>query len=136
MVELIKQNRPKSRKGGLNYGSLDVGHVIYAVGPAYGETYSSDNDVSINDGLLRDAYRKSLQCAKDKGLEVVAFSLLSAGKRSSRWDPHRALRIAIRTVSGYEDFGSLKEVHMCAFTAAEVAALQNIAQEFGLTPST
>lgn len=121
-----------SRKDGAWYGNLDVSHVIYAVGPAYGETYSSDNDVGIKDGLLCDAYRKSLECANERGLEAVAFSLLSAGKRSSRWDPQRALRLAIRTLVDYEDYGSVKEVHMCAFTAGEVAALENIAKEFGL----
>ena len=114
------------------YGNLDVSHVIYAVGPYYGPSFSSDRDIQINDNLLQKAYQASLERAKEHELEVVAFSLLSAGRRSAQWDPHRSLRIAMRTLCEYGDYGSLKEIHLCAFTNNEVLALESIANEFGL----
>lgn len=121
------------RKDGRNYGNLDVGCVIWAVGPSYGETFSSDRDIAIKDNLLRTAYLQSLERAKEHKLEALAFSLISAGKRSSRWDPDRALRIAIRTICDYRDFGSLQEIHLCAFTADSVSSLEAIATEFGMS---
>jgi len=115
------------------YGNLGVSHVIWAVGPAFGERFISDNDANIKDDLLRSAYRASLNRAKENNLHTVAFSLLSAGKRGCRWDPDRALRIALQTIVDYEDFGSIEQMHLCAFTSKEVSALQSIAEELELT---
>ncbi|CAB9509906.1 expressed unknown protein [Seminavis robusta] len=121
-----------SRQDGSKYGSLDVSHVIWAAGPSYGESFSSVNDIALKDGLLRLAYQASLERAKEQGLESVGFSLISAGKRGSRWDPQRTLRIAMRAICDHREFGSVKEVHLCAFTANEVSALECIATEFEL----
>ena len=121
-----------SSKDGSNYGALGVSHVIFAVGPQYGE-FTSDRDANIKDDLLMSAYRASIQRAKEKNLQALAFSLLSAGKRSSRWDPQRSLRMAVRSLCEFdEDFGSIKEIHLCAFTADEVVALESIAKDLGL----
>lgn len=57
-------------------GSLNVGHVIHAVGPNF-----SDFDGSDSEGLdlLRNAYVACVSEAQKHGFRSIAFSLLSAG---------------------------------------------------------
>lgn len=120
------------------YDQLNVGHVIFAVGPTYGD---ADLDIAlrIKDDLLQSAYTASLERANEQQLEAIGFSLLSAGKRSIATDPQRALRIAMKTLHSYRDFGCLREIHLCAFTDKEADDLMSIAKEYGMqevTPST
>ena len=118
-----------------SYGTLNVGHVIYAVGPGYDESLPVVEEKALEaDMKLRSAYQEALMLAENAQLQAVAFSLMSAGKRSNSWDRQRALRIAVDTICDCSHhFVSLKEVHLCAFTSSELAVLESVADSrFGL----
>lgn len=126
----VKASPPSS------YGTLNVGHVIHAVGPGYDESLPVVEEKALEaDMKLRSAYQEALMLAEKEQLQAVAFSLMSAGKRNNSWDPQRALRIAVDTICDRSPhFSSLKEVHLCAFTSSEFAALESVANSrFGLT---
>ena len=107
------------------FGKLKVRHVILAVGPDY-STAKSGNDIERKDDILQSAYHSSLNLAKLAKLECVAFSMLSAGNRIHHSDPNRPLRIAIKSICKFEDFGSLKEIHICSYTKDQREILEAI----------
>eukprot|EP00592_Proboscia_alata_P015112 CAMPEP_0194400088 /NCGR_PEP_ID=MMETSP0174-20130528/127015_1 /TAXON_ID=216777 /ORGANISM="Proboscia alata, Strain PI-D3" /LENGTH=1084 /DNA_ID=CAMNT_0039196557 /DNA_START=293 /DNA_END=3547 /DNA_ORIENTATION=+ len=110
------------------FGKLKVKHVILAVGPDY-STSKSEKDIGRKDYILQSAYHSSLRLAKLAKLECVAFSLLSAGNRVHHSDPNRPLRIAIKSICEFEDFGSLKEIHICTYTKDQREVLEAIIRE-------
>lgn len=74
-------------------GNLPVRFVIHAVGPIY------NNGLSGEPELLANAYRNSLEVARENGARSVAFPSLSTG--AYRY-PHRdAAQIALQTVAKY-----------------------------------
>jgi len=131
---------------GAPYGTLSVSHVIHAVGPAYG-CYKNSRDA---DALLYNAYRASLQHAKEARLAGVAFSLLSAGVFRGSRSLRSVLKIGVSAIVQFfeetdkdadsdgdgddssGDYEELEEVHLCAFSVKEVNALTIVADELGL----
>lgn len=134
---------------GVPYGTLSVSHVIHAVGPAY-FCYENSRDA---DALLYNAYRASLQRAKEAQLSGVAFSLLSAGVFRGSKSLRSVLKIGVSAIVQFfeetdkgaggdvygdgenslsDDYEELEEVHLCAFSMKEVNALTIVADELGL----
>jgi O-acetyl-ADP-ribose deacetylase (regulator of RNase III) len=104
-------------------GDLSVDRVIHAVGPDY-RGYDDEEEA---DHLLRSAYAAALACAKQHEVSTLAFALISAAIFRGRKSLLDVLRIAVRAVRENAYLG-LHEVHLVAFTHAEVAALMQAAQ--------
>ena len=126
LVKCLPGHAVKSSPHAKYYGALGVGHVIYAVGPTYGETFMvGEERQAANDEMLQSAYLESLDLAEGARLQAVAFSLMSAGKRNNNYDSQRAFRVAVKTILEY-NFKSLKEVHLCAYSPSEHENLLSI----------
>lgn len=106
--------------GPAKFGSLMVPHVIHAVGPDYSSLKAKDLDQG--DHLLASAYAASMKCAMEAGIELLAFSLLSAGVFRGPRSLIEILSIAVNTIiqCPYE---GLREVHLVAFTTEEAESL-------------
>jgi O-acetyl-ADP-ribose deacetylase (regulator of RNase III) len=114
-----------------NYGKLNVNYVIHAVGPSYWDY----DDTREADELLKSAYGQSLQRAQEAELEQLAFSLLSAGVFRGSQSLMAVLQIAIETISQYEGYEQLKEVHLFAFNKREVLTILQVTRSLGMTPT-
>ena len=74
------------------YG-LDAKYVIHTVGPVYKDGKSGEGE------LLEECYRNSLRLAKEKGLESIAFPLISSGAYGYPKEP--AMKIARDTIAQF-----------------------------------
>ena len=73
-----------------------------------------------------------MACARDKGLESIAFSLLSDGVFRGNRTIHKVLNIGIQTIIAYR-YEGLREVHLCGYNQDEYLALIEVARDLGLT---
>ena len=105
--------------------------VIHAVGTNYA-TSKYEGNTEKGDAKLRNAYRASMMCAREKGVESITFSLFSAGVFWGDVPIHHVLCIAMRTIieCGYE---GLREVHLCGHSQDDFFALIDVARDLGLT---
>jgi O-acetyl-ADP-ribose deacetylase (regulator of RNase III) len=72
---------------------LKAKYVIHTVGPVYRGSNPR------TEGLLKSAYRRSLEVARDKGIRSVAFPSISTGVYS--YPLEEAAPVALRTVIGF-----------------------------------
>ncbi len=72
---------------------LQADYIIHAVVPAWDDGYSEE------ESILASAYNKSLQLAKEKGCESIAFPLLSSGNLGFPKDV--ALKVALSSISEF-----------------------------------
>lgn len=106
-------------------GALRAKWCVHAVGPNY--CLMSSSDFAAGDELLRQAYAEALRRAQEARAETVAFSLLSAGVFKGRRSLEDVLQIGVAAIeSGV--YPKLREVHLVAFTNAEVLALEAAAR--------
>lgn len=100
------------------YGTMHVGTVIHAVGP----NYMFGGSEAECDGLLKNAYATSMRIARERGIQYVGFSLLSAGIFRGSRPLDEVLKIAVSSVveNAYE---GLREVHLIGFMPQEVDVL-------------
>lgn len=73
--------------------NLKAKYIIHAVGPVYKDGNSNEAE------YLKSAYKKSLQLAKDNGLESISFPLISSGIYG--YPKAEALNIAIDTITEF-----------------------------------
>lgn len=111
------------------YGTLKTPYVIHAVGPNFWDFIGRESEA---DHLLRSAYRASLELAKERRLEALGFSLISAGVYRGKTPIRYILDIAVQTMKNFEGYEGLQEIHLCAFTNSESAMLKEIASQSGL----
>ena len=114
-----------------SYGTLQVPHVIHAVGPNYLH-YKTEKDLLKGDKLLSSAYTCSMECAKTINLEAMAFCLLSAGLFRGQRSVKHVLEIGLKSIATFEGYEGLREVYVCGFTRKELATLTAVAEEIGL----
>jgi O-acetyl-ADP-ribose deacetylase (regulator of RNase III) len=112
------------------YGKLKTPYVIHAVGPNFWDFVGRESEA---DQLLRTAYLTSLELAKERRLEALGFSLISAGVYRGKKPIQHILDIAVQTIKSFEGYEDLKEIHLCAFTKSESAMLEEIAFRAGLS---
>lgn len=111
-----------------SYGQLRTKFVIHVVGPNCSlEKYKGSN----GDTKLEKTYNASMQCAKEKGVESIAFSLLSAGVFRGNRTIHEVLNTGILAIISrwYE---GLREVHLYGYSQDEFFALIEVARDLGL----
>jgi O-acetyl-ADP-ribose deacetylase len=101
-------------------GDLPARWVIHAVGPVWRGGASGEPE------RLRSAYRRSLEEAHRVGARSLAFPSISTGAYG--YPVEEAALQAVSAIGGYleEHPGSLREVRMVAFSAADAAAYRNV----------
>lgn len=108
-------------------GGLDAKHCIHAVGPNYwmfdDDTSDDEKTNEAGDRLLHSAYVAAMARAREVNAATVGFCLLSAGIFRSGRDLADLLEIGLRAVCS-SVYPGLEEVHIVAFTQAEVSALK------------
>jgi len=113
-----------------DYDKLNVPYVIHAVGPNYFDYIGSSAKA---DALLQSAYIFSMEQAKEKKLEAVAFSLISSGIYRGEKSKRHVLEIGMKAIcEQFKPYNKLKEVHMCAFSSNEADELVSIGADLGL----
>lgn len=118
-----------------DYGLLHVPYVIHAVGPDF-HFYEDDEKQKLGKQLLESAFRQSLERAKEHRIEAVAFSLISSGVYRGRFlSKMDVLSIGMNTISKFNGYDELEEVHLCAYSSEESKTLLDIASKMGLGPS-
>lgn len=95
-------------------GALPAKHVIHTVGPVWRGGQRGEA------ALLRSAYVNSLACAKDAGLETVAFPSISTGAYG--YPIESAAGVAVQAVTDVlrDSPGTLREVRFVLFTASDL----------------
>lgn len=91
-------------------GDLPARYVIHTVGPVWNGGNNKEDE------LLASAYRSSLELAKEKGIETLAFPSISTG--AYRFPLERAAKIALSTVKKFltENAGVFREVRFVLFS--------------------
>jgi len=106
-------------------GALRAKFCVHAVGPNYRVRIEAKSaSAEACDKLLASAYCKSMEVAASNSITTIAFSLLSAGIFRGPRSLQEVLDIGVRAVAD-ADFVGLKEVHLVAYTEAELLCLQN-----------
>eukprot|EP01043_Picozoa_sp_COSAG02_P051515 COSAG02_NODE_5432_length_4334_cov_3.769067_2_plen_942_part_00 len=108
-----------------DYGTLYAKTVIHAVGPRYPEY---GDEFPAQDEKLRSAYADAMKLAKERQIEYLGFSLLSAGIFSGVQDLDNILQIGIEAILS-SSYAGLREVHMVGFSRNERQALQRVLSE-------
>eukprot|EP00746_Dinoflagellata_sp_MGD_P160999 gnl/MRDRNA2_/MRDRNA2_88002_c0_seq1.p1 gnl/MRDRNA2_/MRDRNA2_88002_c0~~gnl/MRDRNA2_/MRDRNA2_88002_c0_seq1.p1 ORF type:complete len:242 (-),score=48.21 gnl/MRDRNA2_/MRDRNA2_88002_c0_seq1:55-729(-) len=112
-------------------GDLKAQYCIHAVGPDYITRMGKRGRRALAecDELLKSAYQNSLQCAQEKELRTIGFSLLSAGIFRGTQSLENVIIAGLR---GIHDslYPSLQEIHLIAFTQDELVALKNACAKF------
>ena len=101
--------------------NLPARFVIHTVGPIYYE-HSPDESES----LLTSCYENSLKLAKERGLNTVAFPLISAGVYG--YPQREAIRVAIETMKLHQ--GEFEEITLVLFGEREFGFAKEDYAEF------
>ena len=100
---------------------LPAKFVIHTVGPIYFEHSPSEAEA-----LLTSCYENSLNLAKEKGLKIIAFPLISAGVYG--YPQRDAIRVAIETMRLHQD--DFDEITLVLFGEREFGFAGEIFPEF------
>ena len=99
--------------------NLPAKHVLHTVGPIIeGPLTERDRE------LLASCYRSCLKLAEENGLKSVAFCCISTGV--FRFPKEEAARIAISTVRGYLENGTIEKVIFCVHGEENLRIYQNL----------
>uniref|UniRef100_A0A0G4G432 Macro domain-containing protein n=1 Tax=Chromera velia CCMP2878 TaxID=1169474 RepID=A0A0G4G432_9ALVE len=111
-----------------SYGKLYGKYVVHAVGPDYPVLMGRGNNSGPCDKLLKNAYAEALGLAAKSAVSYVGFALLSAGVFRGTCSLEHVLGLGMEAIfeSAYE---GLEEVHLVAYTDAEMEALKGLAKK-------
>jgi len=117
-------------------GCLKAQYCIHAVGPNYRiQVDLKQMPMEECDELVTKAYSSALECARDKALRSVAFSLISSSIFRGSQTLEAVLASGIRGIQGGA-YPELQEVALVAFTHEERTALETLCGEiFANAPS-
>lgn len=99
--------------------NLPAKHVLHTVGPII-EGPLTDKDRE----LLASCYRSCLKLAEENRLKSVAFCCISTGV--FRFPKEEAARIAVSTVRGYLEKGTIEKVIFCVHGEENLRIYQNL----------
>jgi O-acetyl-ADP-ribose deacetylase (regulator of RNase III) len=102
-------------------GNLRARSVIHAVGPIWRGGQAGE------EATLRSAYRRSLELAREQGLQTIAFPSISTG--AYRYPLDKAARAAIATVREELARGGVAEVRFVLFSDRDFAAYSTALDE-------
>ena len=98
---------------------LPAKFIVHTVGPVWRDGKHGEPE------LLASCYRNSLRVAADHGAHSIAFPCISTGVYG--YPVELAAHIAIATVSSsLPQFGSIREVIFCCFSAEDFAVYQQL----------
>lgn len=98
---------------------LPAKFVIHTAGPVWRGGAHGEPE------LLASCYRNSLRIAADNGTHSIAFPCISTGVYG--YPVELAARVAVETVrSSLPEFGSIREVIFCCFSAGDFAVYQKL----------
>lgn len=101
---------------------LNARYVIHTVGPVYWDGEHGEAE------LLASAYRRSLEVAREHGLESVAFPAISTGVYG--YPMAEAARVGLGTIAQFlKTHGAPKLVRMVLFDADALAAHERVLRE-------
>jgi len=110
-------------------GSLRTPWCIHAVGPNYNmEMFRRGSTMEECDELVTKAYQTAMECAREKTLQTVAFSLISASIFRGSQTVENVLNAGINGIR-QSIYPELREVHLVGFTRQEVHALLQVCGE-------
>jgi O-acetyl-ADP-ribose deacetylase (regulator of RNase III) len=93
--------------------------IVHTVGPVWRDGTHGEPE------LLASCYRNSLRLAADHGAHTIAFPCISTGVYG--YPLGLAARVAIQTVkSSLPEFGSIREVIFCCYSAGDFAVYQKL----------
>ena len=96
-------------------GNLPAGYVIHTVGPIWRGGGHGELE------HLRNAYRNSLQLARERGIRSISFPSISTG--AYRFPIDRAATIAVDTVKKFaEEYGMPVEIRFVLFSENDLGA--------------
>ena len=99
--------------------NLPAKHVLHTVGPIIeGPLTEKDRE------LLASCYRSCLKLAEENRLKSVAFCCISTGV--FRFPKEEAARIAVSTVRGYLEKGTIEKVIFCVHGEENLRIYQNL----------
>lgn len=110
-------------------GALKAAYCIHAVGPDYNVLfYEGAKSLQQCDALVAKTYQSALDCARERELGTVAFSLISS---SIFRGPQSLENVLAAGVAGIQAgaYPQLREAHLVAFTAGERAAVERLCGE-------
>ena len=112
------------------FGKLKVSYVLHTAGPNYRvmEGIEGSDSLSKGDELLVASYRNTMRCAKEQGIELLGFSLISSGVFRGSRSLRSVLTIAVDTIA-QEAYEKLREVHLIAYSQEEARELMEIVSE-------
>jgi len=110
-------------------GALKVPFCIHAVGPDYSAmVHEASKSLQECDALVSKTYKSALECAREKAVGTVAFSLISS---SICRGPQSLQNVLAAGIAGIQSgvYPALREVHLVAFTQTERMVLEQLCGE-------
>lgn len=106
---------------------LPAKYVIHAVGPIYNR--GGDNERA----LLASCYRRSLELAREHGIQTIAFPAISTGVY--RYPVRAAAQVAVETIAAELAHHELPHrVTLCTFDAVATLVTAEVLDEFFAVP--
>ena len=113
------------------FGQLQVSYVLHTAGPNYNfiedqnACQDMEESLKVGDTLLAASYGNSMRCAQEHDIELLGFSLISAGVFRGPRSLRAVLTITLDAIArgAYE---KLREVHLVAYAPEEVDMLLRI----------
>lgn len=103
---------------------LPARFVIHTVGPVWHGGTRGEPEI------LASCYRRSLELARDRQLDTIAFSCVATGAHG--YPPELAAPIAVSTIADFlDDNAPPQRVYLCAFDPRNMRALERALRDRG-----
>lgn len=102
-------------------GNLHCEHVIHAVGPRF-PSYTSNEEAL---RVLEDTYKSAMSVARQNGMKMVAFCLISAGIFRGNCALYDVVKVAVTSLAKYS-YPGLERLFLCAYTPEERMVLKTV----------